>query len=204
MKPISATLSEIDNCLPQTQCTRCSYPCCNDYAAAIKHDDEAINRCPPGNEVTIRALSVLTNKPTTKLAEDVGPAQAKTLALIDETKCIGCVLCIKACPVDAIHGANKQMHTVIQAHCTGCELCLPVCPTDCISMVPLPTDETLLDSPWPGYSHHDIKMGKARYEIRRDRLAVDTKSASQPSPAPEDKMAAILAAVERRRATKSL
>lgn len=198
----SISVSEISDCLPQTQCTRCGYPCCEDYAKAIKHDGEQINRCPPGDKVTISALSTLTGLPIKALDQEVGPAQAKTLALIDESRCIGCVLCIKACPVGAIHGANKQMHTVIQDHCTGCELCLPVCPTDCITMQPLAADQTHFDSPWPGYSSSDIEMGRTRFARQKRRLEKQRATKSQQAPSSEDKMAAILAAVERRRAAK--
>ncbi len=132
----------------------------------------------------------------------MGPAQSKTLAWIDEARCIGCVLCIKACPVDAIVGANKQMHTVIQDHCTGCELCLPVCPTDCIEMQALANGKADLDSPWPGYSAQDIELSKLRFEMRISRVTEEKLVNQVPPKMKANKMDEILAAVKRRQASK--
>lgn len=197
------SVDAINNCLPQTQCTRCGYPCCKDYATAIAKGEANINRCPPGDKVTIAALAKLTQRAALPLDHAVGPAQAKHLAFIDETQCIGCVLCIKACPVDAIIGANKKMHTVLQSHCTGCELCLPVCPTDCISMQAVKPDNAH-NSPWPGYAKQDITLAKLRYERREQRqaaaLAQKSAATAQAATTKNDKMAEILAAVRRRQA----
>lgn len=126
----------IDALLPQTQCGRCTYAGCRPYAAAIAAGEAEINRCPPGGEVTIRALAELLGRPALPLAAEVGPVKPPLVAWIDEARCIGCARCIPVCPVDAIVGAQKLAHTVIAAHCTGCELCLPPCPVDCILLLP--------------------------------------------------------------------
>lgn len=128
---------DIDRLLPQTQCERCGYEGCRPYAEAIAAGSADINRCPPGGEDTIAALAELLGKPTKPLNPECGEHVAPTVALIDEDTCIGCTRCIQACPVDAIVGAAKLMHTVIAAECTGCELCLPPCPVDCIDLVPV-------------------------------------------------------------------
>jgi Na+-translocating ferredoxin:NAD+ oxidoreductase subunit B len=124
----------IDALLPQTQCGRCAYAGCKPYAQAIAAGEADINRCPPGGDATIRALADLLGRDPRPLAPDVGLAKPLQVAWIDEARCIGCALCIPACPVDAIVGAQKLAHTVIAAHCTGCELCLPPCPVDCIEL----------------------------------------------------------------------
>ena len=120
--------------LPQTQCTRCGYPDCQAYANAMAAGLAAINRCPPGGAEGVARLSRLTGMPALPLDPDCGKEGPLKLAVIDEAWCIGCTLCIKACPMDCIIGASKLMHTVIDQQCTGCELCVPACPVDCISM----------------------------------------------------------------------
>jgi len=140
-------VDKIDALLPQTQCGQCSFPGCRPYATAIANDEADINQCPPGGEVTIHALADLLDREPKPLNPENGEAKPKTLAIIDEQTCIGCTLCIQACPVDAILGAAKQMHTVIADECTGCELCLEPCPVDCIDMVPI--EKNILTWKWP-------------------------------------------------------
>jgi Na+-translocating ferredoxin:NAD+ oxidoreductase subunit B len=132
-------INAIDALLPQTQCTKCGYQGCQPYAEAIAQDEADINQCPPGGVAGIRKLARLLGRPEKPLNPANGSETPRTAALIDESRCIGCMLCIKACPVDAIVGAAKRMHTVLTASCTGCELCLPPCPVDCIDMLGLDT-----------------------------------------------------------------
>ncbi len=127
----------IDALLPQTQCTKCGYNGCHPYAQAVARGDADINQCPPGGASGIRKLARLLGREQKPLNPSNGMETLRAAALIDESRCIGCMLCIKACPVDAIVGAAKRMHTVLTASCTGCELCLPPCPVDCIDMVEL-------------------------------------------------------------------
>jgi len=129
-------VERIDALLPQTQCAQCGFPGCKPYAEAIVDGAADINRCPPGGEATIRALADLLERDAKPLDPERGEERLPALAVIDEDLCIGCTLCIQACPVDAILGAAKQMHTVIASECTGCELCIEPCPVDCIEMVP--------------------------------------------------------------------
>ncbi len=133
----SALENKINAALPQTQCGLCGYAGCRPYARAIATGAADINRCPPGGEVGIEKLSRLLKIDTKPLDTSHGVTQARAIAVIDEVHCIGCTLCIQACPVDAILGAAKQMHTVLARDCTGCELCIPPCPVDCIDMRPL-------------------------------------------------------------------
>jgi electron transport complex protein RnfB len=128
-------VDRIDAILPQTQCGQCNYPGCRPYAEAIAAGEAQINQCPPGGEAGIRALADLLGVEPLPLNPENGAEKPRTVAVIDEKACIGCTLCIQACPVDAILGAAKQMHTVIESECTGCDLCLPPCPVDCITMV---------------------------------------------------------------------
>ena len=128
-------VERIDAILPQTQCAQCGYPGCRPYAAAIAAGDADINRCPPGGQATIDALAKLLNRPATGLDPELAPVAADLLAIIDESRCIGCARCLPACPVDAIVGAHQYMHTVIADLCTGCELCIAPCPVDCITMI---------------------------------------------------------------------
>jgi electron transport complex protein RnfB len=140
-------VDQIDALLPQTQCGQCSYPGCRPYAEAIAAGEADINQCPPGGEAGIQALAELLGVDPKPLNAEHGEITEKAVAVIDEQTCIGCTLCIQACPVDAILGAAKQMHTVIESECTGCKLCLPPCPVDCITMVPL--QRGLREWKWP-------------------------------------------------------
>jgi len=138
-------VEKIDELLPQSQCGQCGFPGCLPYAEAIAEGKTDINRCAPGGEDGVRRIADLMGVEAKPLAEDLEP-KPKSVAVIDEAACIGCTLCIQACPVDAIVGASKQMHTVIGKECTGCELCLPPCPVDCITMAPI--GESLADWRW--------------------------------------------------------
>ncbi|MFD0913500.1 RnfABCDGE type electron transport complex subunit B [Methylophilus luteus] len=141
-------ITRIDLVLPQTQCQQCGYPGCKPYAAALADGEASINQCPPGGETGIRTLAKLLDLPYLPLNTAHGITKPKAIAMIDEHRCIGCTLCIKACPVDAILGASRQMHTVISQECTGCELCLAPCPVDCIIMQPLaPSQATSAETP---------------------------------------------------------
>jgi electron transport complex protein RnfB len=140
-------VDRIDAILPQTQCGQCNFPGCRPYAEAIAAGEADINQCPPGGEAGIRALADLLGVEAKPLNPENGRETPKAVAVIDELACIGCTLCIQACPVDAILGASKQMHTVIESECTGCDLCLPPCPVDCITMVV--REPATADWPWP-------------------------------------------------------
>jgi len=142
-------VDQIDSILPQTQCGQCGYAGCRPYAEAMAEGEAQINRCPPGGETTMIALADLLGHDPLPLDAEVGEEKPKALAVIDEQSCIGCTLCIQACPVDAILGAAKSMHTVIADECTGCELCVPPCPVDCIDMVPVGADTGSWNWPFP-------------------------------------------------------
>jgi len=131
----ASLVEQVDALLPQTQCAQCEFPGCRPYAEAIAKGEADINRCPPGGDTVIQSLATLLGRETLPLDASLEAHKPPLVALIREPECIGCTLCIHACPVDAIVGASKKMHTVISAHCTGCELCLPPCPVDCIDLV---------------------------------------------------------------------
>lgn len=142
-------VDRIDALLPQTQCGQCSFPGCRPYAEAICNEEADINQCPPGGEAVIHALADLLGREAKPLNPDNGEEKPATVVVIDEQNCIGCTLCIQACPVDAIVGAAKLMHTVIESECTGCNLCLPPCPVDCIDVVEVVTGIKQWRSPRP-------------------------------------------------------
>lgn len=164
----AANLAErLNDALPQTQCTRCGYPDCRSYARAIAAGEAGINQCPPGGAEGIARLAGITGRPTLALDPAHGVEGPLRLALIDEGTCIGCTLCIQACPVDCIIGAPKRMHTVIDAQCTGCELCVPTCPVDCIAMIDVLSPRT----GWAAWSTSQAAQARARYAARARRLA---------------------------------
>ena len=165
----AAFVETLDSALPQTQCTRCGYPCCRAYAEALAHGQADINQCPPGGDVTVRALAKMLGVAPKPIDPKFGAHRPRRRALIDEGRCIGCRKCIDACPVDAIVGTHKWMHTVIAAQCSGCELCLPPCPVDCIDMVPIAM--TARGGIWPEYTDQEVKDWRARTLARLGRLA---------------------------------
>jgi len=167
-------ITRIDAILPQTQCRQCGYEGCKPYASAIANDEADINQCPPGGDEGVYALADLLGVEYKALNPRHGQYKPKALAVIDESICIGCTLCIQACPVDAILGASKQMHTVIASECTGCELCLLPCPVDCISMEPLQVKKT------EGLQLKTAaNLARERHMFRLHRLARDKQERSQ-------------------------
>jgi electron transport complex protein RnfB len=223
MNAVDRLEREIDAALPQTQCTRCGYPDCAAYAHAIATGEAGIDQCPPGGQEGVARLAHLTGFPTVALNPVHGTESARLLAVIDEAWCIGCTLCLDACPVDCIVGGPKQMHTVIDDRCTGCELCLPACPVDCISLRPVTGHRT----GWSAWSGAQASEARERYAFHRLRIARDERerqeqlsegfksapaTASSSAAAPhggaasadaDSRRAAIDAALARSRATRS-
>lgn len=167
--PDPATLARADRLealLPQTQCTKCGFQGCRPYAEAMARGEAACNRCPPGGEEGVRRLAAELGVPPLPLDPAHGIEQPRAVARIDESLCIGCTLCIQACPVDAIVGAPKQMHTVLPDWCTGCDLCVAPCPVDCIAMIPVTGNRT----GWDAWSQPQADQARARYQGRKLRL----------------------------------
>jgi len=180
---VSGLAARLLAALPQTQCTRCGYAGCQPYAQAIVHGEAEINQCPPGGASTIRALADLLQRPVLPLNPANGIEAPPLVAWIDESRCIGCARCLPPCPVDAIVGAAKFMHTVLPSWCTGCELCVAPCPVDCIVMKPAAESAA-----------NDPALNRARFDARRQRLAkraarrqlqLAAKKAAAPRGAPE-------------------
>ncbi|WP_200828767.1 electron transport complex subunit RsxB [Caballeronia choica] len=163
----------IEDLLPQTQCTKCGYPACRPYAEAIAAGVASHNQCPPGGIEGVARLARLLGKPVIPLNPENGVERPRPLAVIDESVCIGCTLCMQACPVDAIVGAAKQMHTIIPELCTGCDLCVPPCPVDCIAMIPVTGDKT----GWEAWTQHDADAARDRHDRRLARLASEREAA---------------------------
>lgn len=197
-------VNRIDAILPQTQCQRCGYADCYAYAQALASDSAELNQCPPGGDATIAALADLLHRPAKPLNPAHGIHGPRRAAVIDEARCIGCTRCILVCPVDAILGATKLMHSVIAQECTGCELCIPACPVDCIVMVPAPHESS-------ADQQARAELGRRRHHFRVERLARDRaersrRQASQITSGTsiqlqlDTRRAAIRAAVERARA----
>lgn len=192
---LSALVLAIDQILPQTQCQRCGYSACRPYAEAIATGEARINRCPPGGRAGIQALAALTGVPEIPLDPACGLEGPMQLARIRENDCIGCVLCLEACPVDAIAGAFKRMHTVIEADCTGCALCVPVCPVDCIEM--LTPSEPIF---WDTSAASQARSNFDRRQARRTRSANESADGARAI----DKKKAILEAAMARAAKRRL
>lgn len=152
--------------LPQTQCTRCGYPDCAGYAQALARGEAEINQCPPGGDGGVQRLAAITGRAVLPLNPANGQEGPRTMAVIDEAWCIGCTLCLKVCPTDAILGSNKRMHTVIERYCTGCELCVPVCPVDCIALENFTAERT----GWQAWSEAQAGEALTRYTSRQERL----------------------------------
>jgi len=200
-------VDRIDALLPQTQCTKCGYDGCRPYAQALARDTALINRCPPGGAAGVQALAALLDKPVLPLDPDCGAPAPLTVARIDEAHCIGCMLCIKACPVDAIVGANKLMHTVLNDWCTGCDLCVAPCPVDCIAMVPAEREWTAADAT-SARQRHRQRLARLQHNDNAGLM-----NSQLPPPAPkaqaevaadtERKHAAIAAALARARARRN-
>ncbi len=164
---VTKTLADqIEDLLPQTQCTKCGYPACRPYAQAIADGTAAINQCPPGGIEGVRRISALTGHPVIPINPANGYERPRPVAFIDEELCIGCTLCIQACPVDAIVGAAKQMHTILPSLCTGCDLCVAPCPVDCIVMFPVTGELT----GWDAWSQRDADAARERHDARASRL----------------------------------
>lgn len=194
--PIDFRLAErLNAALPQTQCTRCGYPDCAAYAGAMASGEAAINQCPPGGAEGVRRLAAITGLPVLPLNPANGEEGPRAMAVIDENWCIGCTLCLKACPTDAIMGSNKMMHTVIEPWCTGCELCIPVCPVDCISL----ENVTGAHTGWQAWSPQQAETARTRYEFHsrrypRESAAVLVPAGDAQPPQAEDRPATPAAA----------
>ena len=167
LRAVTKTLADlIEDALPQTQCTKCGYPACRPYAEAIARGEAEINQCPPGGMEGVRRLAAATGRKVIPINPANGVERPRPVAFIDESLCIGCTLCIQACPVDAILGAAKQMHTILPSLCTGCDLCVAPCPVDCISMIPVTGEAT----GWDAWSQEAADAARARHDFRAERL----------------------------------
>lgn len=191
----------IDDVLPQTQCTRCGYNGCRPYADAIAEGSAGINRCPPGGDAVIAELAALTGRAPRPLDPNCGEHGPLLVAVIDEAACIGCTLCIQACPVDAIIGAQKRMHAILPSLCSGCELCVAPCPVDCIAMVPAQREWSAADADAARIRHG---TRNARVD-KRERIANRKKDAlAHVATERERRQLAVAAALARARARRGI
>ncbi|QWT21117.1 RnfABCDGE type electron transport complex subunit B [Bacillus sp. NP157] len=198
---MTPTLADrIDDLLPQTQCEQCGFHGCRPYAVAIAGGDAPINRCPPGGALGIERLAALLDQPVVPLDTSRGVEKPRTLARVIEADCIGCTKCIQACPVDAILGAAKVMHTVLSDLCTGCELCVPACPVDCITLDPMPLaqadDRAHADSARLRFQRREARLARER-SVREEQLAASKRDVATPKA-----RNAVLDALARARAKK--
>lgn len=173
--PAPPLVQRLLDALPQTQCTRCGYPDCAAYAQAMAAGEAGINQCPPGGAEGIARLAAITGQPVLPLDPAFGVEAPRSVAFIDENWCIGCTLCLDACPTDAIMGSNKRMHTVLEAHCTGCALCLPMCPVDCILLENVSGPQT----GWSAWPQTLADEARTRYDARKHRRAREESEHAQ-------------------------
>ena len=198
---VPSLAQRIDGVLPQTQCTRCGYDGCTPYANAVAEGSADINRCPPGGDAVIVELAALTGRPRRPLDPGGGEHGPLLVAVIDEAACIGCTLCIQACPVDAIIGAQKRMHAILPSLCSGCELCVAPCPVDCIAMVPAQRAWSAADAEAARLRH---RARNARVD-KRERIANRKKDAlAQVATERERRQATVAAALARARARRGV
>ncbi|CAN5150109.1 electron transport complex subunit RsxB [soil metagenome] len=162
---------QLEDLLPQTQCTKCGYPACRPYAEAMANGNAMHNQCPPGGQEGVARLANLLGKKVIPINPANGMERPRPVAFIDESLCIGCTLCIQACPVDAILGAAKQMHTILPDLCTGCDLCVAPCPVDCIAMIPITGEKT----GWAAWSQPEADSARERHDFRSFRLRREQK-----------------------------
>lgn len=202
----SALAARIDALLPQTQCTRCGYPTCRAYAEAIALDQTDINHCPPGGADGVIALANLLDRAPKPLDPANGTEAPPLVAFIDESLCIGCTKCIQACPVDAIVGAAKRMHTVIASECTGCELCLAPCPVDCIELIAIADHSLPREHVMQRAAHARLRFDARDARLARTRAERDARRSAKPSANPDSRApitrTAVLEAIARGKARR--
>ena len=208
---LSGLAAQVDAVLPQTQCTRCGYPDCAHYAQAVSLQQAGVDQCPPGGAEGVRRIAAVMHQAPKALNADYGAEAPRTLAVIDEAWCIGCTLCLDACPTDAILGANKRMHTIVAEHCTGCELCLPVCPVDCIELVHAGDGISTGWADWSAVQADTARSRHAKHQSRyllaekqtSDARKTDSSAVSSPSDGSEDAKKSAIALVMAKARTRA-